>query len=146
MVLQRWYPVSATRRVDPFERFWRSFGVRPYAYRNGNSGLLPLDVEETDDTIKVSASVPGVEAENIDVTVDDGVLTIKAETESENEEKNDNYVIRERRSGSLHRSIRLPETVDSENTESTYEQGVLTITLPKTEATKPKSLPITVKS
>ncbi len=146
MVLQRGYPVSVTRRVSPFEGFWRAFGSRPYTYNGDYSKLLPLDVEETEDKIKVSASVPGVDAENIDVTVDDGVLTIKAETASENEETNENYVVRERRSGSLHRSIRLPDTVDADNAESTYEQGVLTIALPKTEAAKPKSLPITVKS
>jgi HSP20 family protein len=146
MVLQRLYPVSATRRVSPFEGFWRAFGSNPYTYENGYSKLLPLDTEKNEDTITVSASVPGVDAENIDVTVDDGVLTIKAETASENEEKNDNYVIRERRSGSLHRSIRLPDTVDADNAESSYDKGVLTISLPKTEAAKPRSLPITVKS
>jgi HSP20 family protein len=146
MVLQRLYPISATRRISPFEGFWRAFGSRPYTYESGYSKLLPLDIDENEDTIKVSASVPGVDAENIEVTVDDGVLTIKAETAIENEEKDDNYVIRERRYGSLHRSIQLPDTVNADNAESTYEQGVLTITLPKTEAAKPKSLPITVKS
>jgi HSP20 family protein len=146
MVLQRLYPVSSARRVDAFERFWRGFGLRPYAYGGVYASTLPLDVQETDDAITISASVPGVDAENIDVTLDDGVLTIKGATGSEAEEANDDYVIRERRSGSFQRSIQLPDTVDADNAESTYEQGVLTVTLPKTEAAKPKSLPITVKS
>ena len=86
MVLQRLYPVSSARRIDAFERFWRGFGLRPYVYGNGYSRTLPLDVQETDDAIKVSASVPGIDPENIDVTVDEGVLTLRAATASAGEE------------------------------------------------------------
>ena len=84
--------------------------------------------------------------EDIQVTTENGVLTIKAESQAEGETTEDGYLIRERRSGSFHRSIRLPDTVDADQADSSYEHGVLTISLPKQEAKKAKRLEVKVKS
>ena len=90
--------------------------------------------------------MPGVDPSRINATVEDGVLTIKGQTATETEKKDERYYLRERRVGAFHRSVRLPETVDTERAESTYENGVLRITFPKQESMKAKSLSINVKS
>ena len=89
--------------------------------------------------------MPGVDPEQISATVEDGVLTIKGQTSTETEKTDERYYLRECRAGAFHRLVRLPETVDTERTESTYENGVLSITFPKQESKKAKSLTITVK-
>lgn len=146
MVLQRLDPVSEFRRMDNvMNRFWRNYSrlgspARPQGW------AVPLDVRQEGDTITVDASLPGVDPEQISATVEDGVLTINGQTATETEEKDERYYLRERRVGAFHRSVRLPDTVDTEHAESTYENGVLSITFPKQESMKAKSLPISVKS
>jgi len=88
--------------------------------------------------------VPGVKPEDIEVTIEDGILSIKGETTEEHEVKEGEYLMRERRSGSFHRSVRLPDTVDADKAETGYANGVLTIKLPKVEAKKAKRLEVTV--
>ena len=142
MALERWYPFSGFRNTDEaVSRFWRSRVPRVASY-NMESWAIPLDVVQDDDTIVVTASLPGLEADGIDVTVEDGVLTIQGETSDETENTDGSYVIRERRSGKFHRALRLPDTVDVEQVEPRYVDGVLTIKLPKIEAKKAKRLQI----
>jgi HSP20 family protein len=145
MVLQRWYPVATRRNSDdPFDRAWRGLLTRGVPISGTIDRIVPLDVQETDDEIVVTASLPGVAPEDINVTIEDRVLSIRTESATEDESKEDHYVVRERRSGSYQRSLRLPETVDADNVESGYEHGVLTITLPKREETKAKRIEVQV--
>ena len=90
------------------------------------------------------ASLPGVSPDNIQVSIEDNVLTIRGETASHFENTEGNYLMRERRSGSFHRSLRLPDTVDQDRAEPRYEHGVLTINLPKAEAKKAKQFDVKV--
>ena len=99
-----------------------------------------LDVAEEGDDYVVKASVPGVNPEDLDVTLNDNVLTIKGESKADQEIKEENYRVRERRFGSFSRSIALPTAVDASKVESSYENGVLTLHLPKSEAVKPKRI------
>jgi HSP20 family protein len=103
-----------------------------------------VDVVQDDDSIVVRASLPGFKAENIEVSVDDGVLSISAETEAIADADGEGYLLREGRSGKFRRALKLPDTVDVDQAESTYANGVITITLPKTEARKPKRLEVKV--
>lgn len=146
MVLQRLSPVSELRRMDNvMNRFWRNYpGSGSPATAPG--WAVPLDVRQEGDSITVDASLPGVDPERISATVEDGVLTIKGQTSTDTEKKDERYYLRERRAGAFHRSVRLPDTVDTEQAQSTYENGVLSISFPKQESKKAKSLPITVKS
>ena len=137
MMLERWDPFRELRRMD---RLWRGFGIG----REIGGWAVPLDVVQEGDDIVVRASVPGVKPEDIKVTIEEDLLTIKAETEAEHEENNGNYLVRERRAGKFHRSLRLPDTVDAEKVESRYDHGALTIRFPKVEAKKAKRLEIKV--
>ena len=141
MVLQRWDPIRDVRRFDRIaDRFWRRFGVGPtVAHRP-----LPLDVVEEDDNILVHASVPGVNPEDIQVSVEDRVLTIEGETKIEHEDSGGSYLVRERRSGKYRRALRLPDTLDPDKAESHYENGVLTVKFPKIEAKKARKLEVKV--
>lgn len=103
---------------------------------------LALDVVEDDDAYVVKASVPGIKAEDIDITFDKGVLTIKGEIKSEQETEHDRYHLRERRYGSFARSIALPTIVQAEQIEASASDGVLTLRLPKAEELKPKRIAV----
>ena len=143
MVLQRWDPVADIRRFErTSDRLLRGFGVWGLPYGGPVNGALPVDVQEGDDNIVVQASLPGVSPEAIQVTIDDGVLTISSESQEEQETEHRSYLVRERRNGSYRRSIRLPDSADPDKAESSYEHGVLTVTFPKQEAKKAKRLEV----
>ncbi len=138
MVLQRRDPFRDLRRIEnTMDRFWRGSG----AYEAGG-WAVPLDVVQDGDSIVIHGTLPGVKAEDISVTIDDGVLEIKAESKTDHEEQNGSYLIRERRAGKFHRVIRLPDSVDADKAETRYEDGVLTVRLPKVEARKAKVLEV----
>ena len=142
MALERRYPFNGFRHMDEaVSRFWRSRAPRVARY-TAESWAIPLDVVQDDDSFVVTASLPGLPADGIDVTLEDGLLTINGETKADTEETDGSYVMRERRSGKFHRALRLPDTVDVERAEPRYVDGVLTIKLPKIEAKKAKRLQI----
>ena len=139
MLLQRWDPFRDVRRMDILaNRFWRAYGVGDEIAARA----LPLDVVQREEDVVVRASLPGVKTDDVEITVEDGVLTITADDESQREEQNDRYLVRERRSGKYHRALRLPDTVDADKADTQYVDGVLTITFPKVEAKKAKKLEI----
>jgi HSP20 family protein len=100
---------------------------------------------ETDDAVVVKTPIAGVKAEEIEVSVTGDTLTIKAEVKEEEEVKRDSYLRRERRYGSCCRSVTLPGGLESEQAEADYTDGVLTLTFPKAEEVKPKSIKVQTK-
>ena len=145
MVLQRWDPFRDLRQMeDTVNRLWRGFGGSP-SYREGAEDWnILIDVVQKKDDIIVKASMPGVKPEGIDVAVEDNVLTLRAERKPEIEGEDAAYLIQERPTGSFYRALRLPDTVDTNKIESHYENGVLTITMPKSEEKKKKQIQIKV--
>ena len=140
MTLQRRDPFRDFRYIDNVRnRFWRSYDPRSHASR-ARSWAIPLDVVQNDDNVVITASLPGLRTEEIHVTIEDGALSIAAEKATETEESSNGYLLRERRAGKFHRAIRLPDTVDADSAESTYNDGVLTISLAKVEDEKAKKL------
>ena len=139
MVLQRWDPLFDFRRA--MNRHVRATGLARLDHEK-REWAIPLDVVEEEDEILVRASIPGVKVDDIDVSIENRVLTIKAETKTEAEHKEGGYLVRERRSGSFIRSLRLPETVDADQAKTSYNDGVLTVNLPKAESKKAKHLKI----
>ena len=103
---------------------------------------LAVDVSETDDSFIVKASLPGINPEDLDISMTDNVLTIKGEIKMEEEKEGEKYHIRERRYGRFMRSLTFPVPVDADKIEATYENGVLTLVLPKAEEAKPKKIEI----
>jgi HSP20 family protein len=88
--------------------------------------------------------MPGINPDNIDVSIEDNVITIRGQSAHESEHQESNYLMRERRSGSFYRALRLPDTVDTHQAQPHYEHGVLTITIPKAESKKAKQLKVSV--
>lgn len=146
MVIQRWDPFRELRLMeDTVNRLWRGFGGIP-AYREGfEDWNILVDIIQKPESILVKASLPGVEAEAIDLSIEDNVLTLKAERKAEPEDKDSRYLLQERPAGSFYRAIRLPDSVDTSKIQSSYENGVLSIELPKAEERKKKQIKIQVK-
>ncbi len=144
----RWDPfgemVQMRRSMD------RAFGhgfVRPWrimGWENGST-LVPVDVYETDGEVVVKASLPGIKPEDVDVSITGDTLTIKGEFKAEEETEKRSHYCQERRYGSFHRAFTLPTEVESEKAEAVFEHGVLTLTMPKAEALRPKTITVKAK-
>ncbi len=104
--------------------------------------MLPLDVSETEDAFIVKASLPGVNPDDIDISITENVLTIKAEIKAQKEIENARYHLQERRYGTFSRSITLPTTVNADAVDAVYENGVLTLNIPKAEEVKPRKIEV----
>jgi HSP20 family protein len=146
--LVRWEPfrdlVSLREAMD---RLFEESFVRPQADWSAptEAGALAVDMYETDDAVVVRSAIPGIKPEDIDITVTGDTLTIKGETKFEEEVKEENYVRREIRYGSFARSLSVPTSVVADKAEAEFENGVLTLTLPKAEEVKPKAIQIKAK-
>ena len=112
------------------------------ALRGSTENTLALDVNETDKGYTVVANLPGVNADHVNVNLHDGVLTISAETAEEETKEEGRVLIRERRAGKFSRSINLPQPVDADNVEAQFENGVLTLDLPKVPEVQPRQIPV----
>jgi len=98
----------------------------------GGFALTPhMDVTETDKEIVVEAELPGIDEKDVSLSLQDGVLTIRGEKKHERDEEKENYRMMERRYGSFQRSVQLPDTVDEDKIEATFNNGVLRVSLPK---------------
>lgn len=134
------------RMFDQF--FERPFGLGSFFGEQELAGVFApqLDVTETDKAITISAELPGLEPENIDISLDRNVLTISGEKRAEKEEKGARYYRLERSYGSFCRSIPLPDEVEEDKIDATFKRGVLTVKLPKSQITREKSKKISVKT
>jgi HSP20 family protein len=143
----RWEPFREMMPLrDAMERMFEEGLLRaPVPFGPWGDGTLSVDVYETDENVIVKTAVPGVKVEDIDVSVTGDTLTIKAETKEEEEIKRENYLRRERRFGSVCRSVTLPGGLEMDKGEADYSDGVLTLTFPKMEEVKPKSIKVQTK-
>lgn len=129
------------------DRLWDSFLEGTPRRRGEERGewLPSLDVSETKNELVVKAEVPGMDAKDIDISLSDGVLTIKGEKKQEKEEKEADYHLIERSYGAFTRSIQLPKEVQGGKINASYKDGILRITLPKSEEAKKKEIKIKVE-
>ena len=116
--------------------------VNPNWMGTSQSMVAPMDVCETDRGYEVNIALPGVRPEDIELTARQNSLTIKGQHASTKEEKKENWVVKEIRSGSFGRSISFEKQIDVDKIDTSYENGVLTITVPYSEAAKPKKISI----
>ena len=101
-----------------------------------------IDISETDDQFQISAELPGMNKDNIDINLENGRLAISGERSFENEEKGKTYHRVETKYGSFERSFQLPDNVDEESISATYENGLLNITIQKSESKVKKQIEI----
>ncbi|MHB1132709.1 MAG: Hsp20/alpha crystallin family protein [Chloroflexota bacterium] len=142
MGIRRWEPFSELMSMR--ETLDRLFEDR---FRGGPAEWMGLsspavDMYQTDKEIVVRAAVPGVKPEDIDVSVLGDTLTIRGELKNDEEVKRENYYYQERRYGSFSRTVNLPMQVEAEQAKAKFENGVLTLTLPKSEQAKAKKIQI----
>ena len=133
-----------TREMD---RFWDSFlegGLRKRGEKT-DEWFPALDISETKNDIVVKTEIPGLDQKDIDISLSDGVLTIKGEKKQEKESEKENYHLVERSYGTFIRSVRLPQEVQSNKINASYKNGVLKVTLPKSAETKKKEIKIKVE-
>jgi HSP20 family protein len=143
-MLTRWEP---ERELATLRRAFDRFFAEPFEPR-----FLPpwrldqfevmMDVAEDETAYIVKATMPGVKPEEVEVTLHNNVLTLKGEAKADEEIKEANYHLRERRYGSFMRSLTLPTAVKAEQIEAKHEEGVLTVRLPKMEEDKPKKIAV----
>ena len=151
--LQTWKPFRELAPFREFERvrrqmdrLWDSFLEGGLRRRSEEGEWLPsLDVAETKSELVVKAEAPGLDPKDIDISLSDGVLTIKGEKRQEKEEKEADYHLVERSYGSFTRSVQLPREVQSDKISASYKNGILKITLPKSEEAKKKEIKIKVE-
>ncbi|MHB8808208.1 MAG: Hsp20/alpha crystallin family protein [Anaerolineaceae bacterium] len=119
------------------------FGRSPVTFEG--YGVVDLDLYQTDNDVVIEASIPGIDPEDINISVAGEVLTIKGEVKQEKETKEADYHIKERRYGSFSRSITLPTQIVAEKGAADFKNGILKLTLPKAEDVKPKTITVKVK-
>ena len=150
MALIRWRPSSET--WDPFtgladiqDEMNRLFETSLRRHGAWEGAFAPaLDIVEEKDTLLVKADLPGLTKEDLAVSIQDNVLTIKGERKYDTEKKETNYYRRERSYGQFIRTVELPVSVDANKIAATFKDGVLHVTLPKAENAKPKEIKVNV--
>jgi len=147
MAITRWKPFRDVVSVqDEMNRLFEDiFGHRPARVHCTNGDWNPsVDVIEDQDSVVVKAEMPGMKKDDVKISVQDNVLTLKGEKKQEKEEKEADCHRIERSYGSFCRSFQLPTAVRTDKIKASYKDGVLSITLPKTEEVKPKEIPISI--
>jgi HSP20 family protein len=141
----RWNPTRDLMSFnDAINRLFDEAFVMP---RGGTMAAPNVDVVEKGDHIEVKAELPGWKPENIDIRVEGDLLTIRGEFKTENEKQEEGkYHMREIRQGSFARSVQLPSWVNTEKSEAIFDNGVLTLSLPKNEAHMPKKINVLAKN
>jgi HSP20 family protein len=126
------------------DRLFEDSFVRPARWAaSGDSAPLPLDVHVTGDELVVQAQVPGIKPEDLNVTVENGTLTISGETRSEERTENSQFLLQEIRRGSVSRTISLPDGLEPDKAQANFDNGLLTLRFPRAEQVKPRTIRIT---
>jgi HSP20 family protein len=143
----RWEPLNDLVSLrDAMDRLFEESVVAPRKWMPSFGEGLAVDVFETPDNVVVKSAVPGVKSDDLNITIVGDTVTIKGEFKAEEGVEEKNYIRRERRYGSFSRSIPLPTSVDADKATAEFEDGILTLNIPKAETVKPRTVQITSKS
>ena len=145
MAIQRWNPFNNLSPWDAsmlrlFPHRYRS--MTPMPAFSSHNGALPMDAFYTDESLVLRAAAPGFKADDVDLNISGNWLVLKGRKEAEEKQ----YVMKERGFDAFHRTMRLPRGLQPEKTEASFEDGILTITIPKSEKTKAEVHKIAIKS
>ena len=146
-MLVKWNPYTELERTVN-GLFDHSFGLRPIWDDRNTEALAwqpPVNVYEDKDHLSIEAQLPGIDLKDIELSVKEQTLEVRGERKAEVEKSQDGYHVREARYGKFSRSFVLPSTVKADEAKATYDKGVLTITIPKQEKAKPRTIQIEAK-
>ena len=146
-VITRWDPFREFSTLqDRMNRLFReSYGSESQQESLSNTSFAPpVDVYEDEQGVNLKIEVPGIDEKDIDVRIENNVLTVHGERKFEKEEKQENFRRVERQYGSFTRTFTLPTTVDAEKVSANYDKGILKIALPKKAEAKPKQIKVNV--
>ena len=150
MALVRWQPAREITSIQSeMNRLFNTFFDTPTRTKGTNGTSLrrwvpAMDLAETEDSYVLKADLPGLSEGDVNVEVEDKVLTVSGERKAEHEDKGEGYVRVERSYGSFRRSLTLPEGIDADAVQATFENGVLEVRIPKPEERKPRKVAIQV--
>ncbi len=147
MSLGRFYPRELAGVQDEFERMFRNFlgsGVAGGESAPATAGAWSpaLDVEENEDAFVLHVELPGIEPEDVEVSLEENVLTVTGERRFYEERETEGFRRIERRFGRFHRAVRLPDRVDPDRVEANYNNGLLSVTVPKAEEARPRRIQV----
>jgi len=145
-MVTRWDPFGEALSLrDAMNRLFEQAVLQPSdgtSERREGSFTPAMDVHESQDAYTVTLSLPGVKPEDVNIQYQQGALTISGESHEEQTREQGAYHVRERRSGRFSRALRLPDMVNADKAEASFEHGVLTLRLPKAEETKPRRIAV----
>jgi HSP20 family protein len=149
MTTERWAPAHEMVSLrDAMNFLFQESFVQPTSgarsERGAGTATLPLDITEGENDFVVTASLPGIKPEDVQTTVLGDTVMIKAESKANGEQKGQNWLVRERRTGLFQRSANLGTPIDADKASARFEHGVLTLTLPKSEQARPKQIKLSV--
>ena len=143
--LIRWEPAREMMSLrDAMDRLFDDAFTRPLSIRD-NWSVPAVDMYQTDDEIVVKAALPGIKADEVQINITGEVLTLKGDVQQNQEMEEKAWHLREQRFGSFERSIALPTDVVADKAKAEFENGILTITLPKADEVKPKTITVKAK-
>ncbi|HEY3476094.1 MAG TPA: Hsp20/alpha crystallin family protein [Anaerolineales bacterium] len=144
--LTRWEPMREMMTLrEAMDRLFDDAFTRPINLREGGWSSPAVDMYQTDDEVVVRVALPGFKADEVQINVTGDVLSLRGEMKQQEERKERAWHIREHRWGSFERSIALPTEVTADKAVADFENGILTITLPKAEEVKPKTISVKAK-
>ena len=132
---------SYTPSRNLFDRFFDDWDL-PSVFSGEDEWIPAFDISENDKEYVVSAELPGLDIKDVDITISDGILSVKGEKKHETEDKGENFHRIERHYGSFNRSFRIPGRVESDKVDASYKDGILKVLLPKAEGTETKKIDI----
>ena len=148
MSIMRWQPFSELMSLrQAMERLFEDSFVTPSRILStfGSGTATPIDMYHTANDVVVRAALPRVKPGEVDITITGDTLTIKGETKAEKEIKREDYLYQEHRYGTFSRSVTLLSGLNIDKAEASFDNGILTLTIPKSEETKPKQIKVKAK-
>lgn len=144
MAIERWDPFRDVVSLrEAMNSLLQDSFVRPAgALAGGGSGAFPLDVAENENEFVLHAQLPGVKPEEVQITVHGDTVLIRGETKATEDKKGQTWHVRERRFGAFQRAVSLNAPIDADKANAQFENGVLTLTLPKAETARPKQIKV----
>ena len=148
MSMIRWEPFRELMSLrQAMDRLLEESFLRPSRVLGllGDEAQPPIDMFQSPSEVVVKATLPGVKPDDVEITITGDTLTIKGETKATEEVKREDYLYHEHRYGAFSRSVTLPSALQSEKAEATFENGILTLTIPRAEEMKPKTIKVKTK-